>query len=127
MPAAVPGAPYVLSQLTGSYQSYPDFLDTQHSIETKADADAYLSRMEAFARLMDQEAEIAKRDYADGVIPPDFVIDKALIADEGLRRTPTAQAPLVPVGGPPDQGQEDRRATGPARPARSTRPRCCPP
>jgi uncharacterized protein (DUF885 family) len=36
------GAPYVLSQLTGSYQYMPDFLDTQHSIETKADADAYL-------------------------------------------------------------------------------------
>ncbi|MFT4252318.1 MAG: DUF885 family protein, partial [Caulobacter sp.] len=64
------GAPYVLSQLTGSYQQMPDFLDTQHSIETKADADAYLQRMEGFARLMDQETLIAKRDYADGVIPP---------------------------------------------------------
>ena len=89
------GAPYVLSQLTGSYQSYPDFLDTQHAIETKADADAYLSRMEAFARLMDQEAAIAKRDYADGVIPPDFVIDKALIQMKAFAGTPTAEAPLV--------------------------------
>ena len=89
------GAPYVLSQLTGSYPSYPDFLDTQHAIETKADADAYLSRMEAFARLMDQEAAIAKRDYADGVIPPDFVIDKALIQMKAFAGTPTAEAPLV--------------------------------
>ncbi|KQY30998.1 Tat pathway signal protein [Caulobacter sp. Root1455] len=89
------GAPYVLSQLTGSYQSYPDFLDTQHSIETKADADAYLSRMEAFARLMDQESAIAARDYADGVIPPDFVIDKALVQMKSFADTPTAQAPLV--------------------------------
>jgi uncharacterized protein (DUF885 family) len=89
------GAPYVLSQLTGSYQSYPDFLDTQHSIETKADADAYLARMEAFARLMDQEAAIAARDYADGVIPPDFVLDKALVQMKAFANTPVAEAPLV--------------------------------
>ncbi|UAL11861.1 DUF885 domain-containing protein [Caulobacter segnis] len=89
------GAPYILSQLTGSYQYMPDFLDTQHSIETKADADSYLARMEGFARLMDQESAIAKQDYADGVIPPDFVIDKALIQMKAFADTPTADAPLV--------------------------------
>lgn len=89
------GAPYVLSQLTGSYQQMPDFLDTQHAIETKADADAYLQRMEGFARLMDQETLIAKRDYADGVIPPDFVIDKALIQMKAFADTPTADTTLV--------------------------------
>ncbi|WP_419255874.1 DUF885 domain-containing protein [Caulobacter sp. ErkDOM-YI] len=89
------GGPYVLSQLTGSYQQMPDFLDTQHAIETKADADAYLSRMEGFARLMDQETIIAKRDYADGVIPPDFVIDKALIQMKSFADTPLAEAPLI--------------------------------
>jgi uncharacterized protein (DUF885 family) len=89
------GAPYVLSQLTGSYQYMPDFLDTQHAIETKADADAYLQRMEGFARLMDQETLIAKKDMADGVIPPDFVIDKALIQMKSFADTPVAEAPLV--------------------------------
>ena len=89
------GSPYVLSQLTGSYLSYPDFLDNQHTIETKADADAYLSRLEAFARLMDQESEIAAHDYADGVIPPDFAIDKALVQMKGFAATPAAEAPLV--------------------------------
>ena len=34
------GAPYVLSQLDGSYRELPTFLDPQHSIETQADADA---------------------------------------------------------------------------------------
>ena len=37
--------PYVLSQLTGIYQAVPDFLDTQHPMETKADAEAYLARL----------------------------------------------------------------------------------
>src|SRR5579871_6651150 len=35
------GQPYVLCQLNGSYQQLPSFLDNQHTIETKADADAY--------------------------------------------------------------------------------------
>ena len=47
------GRPYALSQLTGAYQRMPDFLDNQHSIATKQDADDYLSRMNAFASQMD--------------------------------------------------------------------------
>nr|MDP8993702.1 twin-arginine translocation signal domain-containing protein [Pseudomonadota bacterium] len=33
--------PYVITQLTGSYQDVPDFLDSQHKIETVDDAEAY--------------------------------------------------------------------------------------
>lgn len=71
-------SPYVLSQLGGSYQSVPDFLDSQHSIETRADAEAYLSRLEAFATVLDQETAQFKRDTAAGVVPPDFVIDQTV-------------------------------------------------
>ena len=39
-------SPYVVSQLSGAYQSVPDFLDTKHRIETKADADDYLALLE---------------------------------------------------------------------------------
>jgi len=89
------GAPYILSQLTGSYQSLPDFLDTQHSIETAADADAYLSRMEAFARVMDEELEQVRHDVKKGVTPPDFVIDKTLIQMQSFLDTPADKATLV--------------------------------
>src|SRR5437870_3096512 len=34
--------PYVVSQLSGAYQAVPDFLDSQHTIETRADCEAYL-------------------------------------------------------------------------------------
>jgi uncharacterized protein (DUF885 family) len=89
------GAPYVLSQLTGSYQGTPDFLDNQQSIETKEDADAYLSRMSAFAHQMDQEREVLAHDVALGVVPPDFIIDKALVQMKTFHDTPTDKAPLV--------------------------------
>ena len=36
--------PYVVNQDTGDFSSIPDFLDSQHKIETAADADAYLAR-----------------------------------------------------------------------------------
>ena len=43
-------SPYAVSQLTGAYQSVPDFLDTKHRIDTAADAEAYLARLDAFGR-----------------------------------------------------------------------------
>lgn len=76
--SAYPIQPYTLSQLTGNYQSAPDFLDTQHSIETADDAEAYLSRLSALARTMDEEVEAVRADAAKGVIPPDFIIAKTL-------------------------------------------------
>ena len=88
------GAPYVLSQLTGAYQTVPSFLATQHGVENKADADAYLVRLEAFATVMDQETERTRRDVGLGVIPPDFVIERALTQMKGLQVAPE-KSPLV--------------------------------
>ena len=88
------GQPYVVTQLNGAYQYVPDFLGSQHVIETKADADAYLSRLEAFATVMDQEIERVRRDVDLGVIPPDFVIERTLTQMNGLRTDPSA-SPLV--------------------------------
>ena len=71
--------PYSVSQLGGTYRSIPDFLDSQHSIEAAADAEAYLSRLAAFAGELDKETGRLRSEYAMGVIPPDFVIDKTLL------------------------------------------------
>jgi uncharacterized protein (DUF885 family) len=89
------GSPYVLSQLTGSYQQVPSFLDDQHTIETRADADAYLARLEGFARLMDQEIEVARHDMALGVVPPDFILSRALTQMQALRAPQPAQSSLT--------------------------------
>src|SRR3990167_5703979 len=89
------GAPYVISQLTGAYQQVPDFIDSQHVIETKADADAYMSRVEAFGRMLDQEVEVARHDAALGVIPADFTIDKALIQFKTMLGVAPDASPLV--------------------------------
>lgn len=92
---ATVGTPYAVTQLTGCYQSVPDFLDSQHTIETAADATAYLARLGAFATALDQESEQVHHDVALGVVPPDFILTKALIQLRALRDAPADQANLV--------------------------------
>ncbi len=87
--------PYVLSQLTGSYQSVPSFLDSQHKIENEADAQAYLDRLDQLHRNIDFNIEMARSDAARGVIPPAIIIDKALAQTRSLRREQGASTGLV--------------------------------
>ena len=89
------GSPYIICQLNGLYSSIPSFLDNQHTIETKADADAYLSRLEQFAIRMDEEAELVRHDVALGVVPPDFALTKTLVQMNALRNQPAERAPLT--------------------------------
>jgi uncharacterized protein (DUF885 family) len=89
------GNPYVISQQDGAYQGVPEFLDSVHRIENRADAEAYLSRLAAFAVALDQETQAARRDAARGVVPPDFLLDTALKQMRDLRATPPAKARLV--------------------------------
>ncbi|MBP2161770.1 MULTISPECIES: DUF885 family protein [Asticcacaulis] len=88
-------APYVVSQLTGAYQFVPDFLATQHEIANKADAESYLMRLSDFARAVDQENERIRADAGRGVIPPDFVLKKAMQQLIALRDTDPAYSPVV--------------------------------
>ena len=67
--------PYVVNQLTGAYFTVPDFLDSQHRVEDAAGADAFLSRLSAFAPSVDAETHRIRADAGKGVVPPDFIID----------------------------------------------------
>ncbi|MGZ8282212.1 MAG: DUF885 domain-containing protein [Allosphingosinicella sp.] len=87
--------PYVLSQLTGAYQSVPDFLDSQHEIETREDAQAYVSRLEEFARAIDFEVDRARADAGRTVIPPSYILDKTLTQTRALRAERGQQSGLV--------------------------------
>ena len=87
-------SPYVVSQLTGVYQSVPDFLDTKHKIDTEADAEAYVSRLSAFAVALDHNTAQMAHDRSLGVTPPDFLLDLAL-AQMAAMRKPADQSVLV--------------------------------
>jgi uncharacterized protein (DUF885 family) len=71
-------APYVVAQNTGAFLEIPSTLDEQHSVDTPADADAYLARLEAYAGQLDGETGRLKTAAAQNVIAPDFLLDKTL-------------------------------------------------
>ena len=85
-------SPYTVSQLGGSYQQIPDFLDSQHRIEAADDAEAYLSRLSDFARSLDDERERMRIDYVAGAVPPDFVIDRTLTQMGAITGTAVADS-----------------------------------
>ena len=70
--------PYVVLQNVGAYLDVPRFLDSDHPIENAADAQAYLARLESYARQLDGELDRAQAARSVGLVPPVFLLDKAL-------------------------------------------------
>lgn len=70
--------PYIVSQLTGAYVGYPDFLDSIHPVKTHEDAEGFVSRLDGFAVQIKDETQRLNDDAAKGVIAPDFIIKTAL-------------------------------------------------
>ena len=70
--------PYVVIQNVGAYLDIPRFLDSDHRIENAADAEAYLARLQSYAKQLDGELARIQSARAAGLVPPAFLIDKAL-------------------------------------------------
>src|SRR5437868_442833 len=70
--------PYVVIQNVGAYIDTPQLLDTDHPIENRADAEAYLDRLAQYPRLLDGELERLRSARAQGLVPPSFLADKTL-------------------------------------------------
>lgn len=73
-----PWNPYAISQLTGPYQSVPDFLASTHPMRSQDDAEAYLARLDQFAGALDASTAQFNEDAAKGVLPPDFVLETTI-------------------------------------------------
>ena len=71
-------SPYAVAQNTGSFIEIPSFLDASHLIETAEDSEAYLARMEAYVGQLDGESERVQIDGEQGVVLPDFLMQKTL-------------------------------------------------
>jgi uncharacterized protein (DUF885 family) len=70
--------PYVVIQNVGAYIDTPQFLDTDHPIENRADAEAYLSRLAQYPAQLNGELARMRTARAQGLVPPSFLIDKAI-------------------------------------------------
>jgi uncharacterized protein (DUF885 family) len=70
--------PYVVIQNVGAYLDIPRFLDSDHQIENAADAEAYLTRLQSYPRQLNGELGRIQAAREKGLVPPAFLIDKAL-------------------------------------------------
>ncbi len=87
--------PYVVSQINGAYIDVPSFLDTTHPVKTAEDADAFLSRLEAFPAALDGDTERSRHHAGMGVVAPDFILDTAIRQLTALRDQPGADQAMV--------------------------------
>ena len=62
--------PYVVIQNVGAYLDIPRFLDAEHRIENAADAEAYLARLQSYAKQLDGELGRIQAARAAGLVPP---------------------------------------------------------
>lgn len=87
--------PYLISQQDGAYFSIPDFLDSTHPVETKADAEAYLSRLAEFPTILGYETAEQQRQAAPGYLAPGWALDMALEQIGSLRSPAPAESGMV--------------------------------
>ncbi len=70
--------PYVVIQNVGAYLDTPRFLDSEHQVKTAADAESYLDRLGQMPGQLDGETARIAAARRKGLIPPSFLLDKAL-------------------------------------------------
>ena len=88
-------APYVVAQNTGAFLEIPSLLEEQHTVTTGEDAEAYLARISAYAGQLDGENGRLKAAAAQGVIAPDFILDKTIAQLRLARGGNPAEWPFV--------------------------------
>jgi uncharacterized protein (DUF885 family) len=87
--------PYPITQQDGSYFDIPDFLNTSHTIDNAADAEAYLSRLSQFGTLLDNDTAEQRAQAARGFLAPAWSIDLALGQMRKLRDVPAGKSSMV--------------------------------
>ncbi|TQK11903.1 DUF885 family protein [Herbaspirillum sp. SJZ107] len=88
-------APFPVTQQDGAVTRIPEFLNSQHAIARRADADAYLARVQAMGCLLDQETRRIAEQDAMNVRPPAFIIRTALDQLKAYRALPAQEQTLV--------------------------------
>ena len=91
---------YRVNQISGVTVNLPQFLTDTHIIKNERSVRRYLSRLAEFGRVLRETHERVIDDRANGVIPPDFIIEKALVGMNKFIADGAAESPLVTTLGP---------------------------
>lgn len=86
---------YRVNQISGVMVNMPQFLTDQHRIANEQAAVNYLARLKEFGRVIDEVKVRVLDDRDNGVVAPDFILDKALVGMRSFSDNPVANNPLV--------------------------------
>lgn len=67
------GNDYVFDQMNGAQSFYPSFLINIHRVDSVADAEAYISRLNGIATALGQDIAVSEARAKAGVLPPKWV------------------------------------------------------
>ena len=98
---------YRVNQISGVTVNMPQFLTDTHVIKNEKSVRRYLSRLREFGRVLRETRARVIDDRANGVIPPDFVIEKALVGMNKFIEGGADNSPLVTTLGPKLDELED--------------------
>lgn len=87
--------PYRIFQQGGAYFETPDFLNGSHTIAAKADCEAYLARLSAFATALDNDTTVQRAYAARGILAPGWSLDLTLDQLAKLRNQPPADCSMT--------------------------------
>ena len=98
---------YRVNQISGVTVNMPQFLTDTHVIKNEKSVRRYLSRLREFGRVLRETHARVIDDRENGVIPPDFVIEKALVGMNKFIEGGAENSPLVTTLGPKLDELED--------------------
>ena len=82
---------YPLNQLFGIQNEFPTFMATQHPVESEADAENYLARLDKTPAIVEQVMEGLLVREREKILPPTFVVEKVLKEMRAFVAVPPAQ------------------------------------
>lgn len=86
---------YPVNQISGPTVNLPSFLTDTHRITNEKSVKRYISRLNEFGRVL-AEARVSVMDHRDnGVVPPDFIIEKTLAGMRSFINGGVDENPLI--------------------------------
>lgn len=69
---------YPVNQMFGFQSQTPAFMINMHTVATKEEAQAYISRLKEIKRVFGENITFMKKQESMGIIPPDFIYEKVI-------------------------------------------------
>jgi uncharacterized protein (DUF885 family) len=89
---------YVFNQMYGVQSTTPTFMINQHKVSSRADAEAYVQRLQGMGAYLDAQAARSEANAAAGCLPPTYIYDYVIPAAKNVvKGAPFTDGPDSPV------------------------------